>query len=554
MGEDPIRDSKGRPSNRRGWYVIKILQLNHQECEVNKQRSRVRWAIDGDENSRYFYASLKKNLAKHNIHGISCVGVWVNDSNTVKQEVFTHFANRFKEESRRRPKFRSIFFHRLSPADIELLESRMQPGAVKGRNPLLIAIRLDKVMDKIIRPNQTAFIAGRQILDGILVVNEIINYACAENIRMLLFKVDFEKAFYRDPLSPFLFLIVAEALQVTLLEACNNNIYKGVSLNEDGSNISLLQYADDALFFGEWSVSNAYILIQILKCFQEASGLKVNLVKSIIYGIGVPPTKVASLAYLIHCGYDTLPFKYLGLPVGMDLSKCSSWFDVIDSFTKRISSWKSKSPIKVFNKLESIHSRFFWGIKDGVKGISWVKWNKVCANIDVGGLGIGSIRAKKFGLLGKWKWRFLNEPNALWCRVIKVLHGDNGGFGVSSRTGLNKGVWHGIVSSTNAIDSMGIPYNNSFYLKVNSGVNTRFWVDPWHESGCIIKDKFPRLYALELEKLCLFKDRWIHTSGIWSCNWNWRSAPRGRALDEVSALMSLIGDKSLDLNAPDRWQ
>ncbi|GJU55117.1 putative RNA-directed DNA polymerase, eukaryota, reverse transcriptase zinc-binding domain protein [Tanacetum coccineum] len=437
--KDPIRASKGRPSNRRGWYVIKILQLNHQECEVNKQRSRVRWAIDGDENSRYFHASLKKNLAKHNIHGISYVGVWVNDANTVKQEVFTYFANRFKEERRRRPKFQSIFFQRLSPADIELLESDFtmeeikdatwscegskSPGLdglnfnfikrywdllkrdffncfkhfestrklAKGCNPSfitlvpkirdpieisdfrpisligcvykilskLLAIRLAKVMDKIIRPNQTAFIAGRQILDGILVANEIINYACAENIRMLLFKVDFEKAFYsvnweflfdtmnqmgfgRDPLSPFLFLIVAEALQVTILEACNNNIYKVISLNEDGSNISLLQYADDALFFGEWSVSNAYILIQILKCFQEASSLKVNLVKSIIYGIGVLPVKVASLAYLIHCGYDTLPFKYLGLPVGMDLSKCSSWFDVIDSFTKRISSWKSK--------------------------------------------------------------------------------------------------------------------------------------------------------------------------------------------------------------------
>ncbi|GJS83722.1 hypothetical protein Tco_1415023 [Tanacetum coccineum] len=221
----------------------------------------------------------------------------------------------------------------------------------------------------------------------------------------------------------------------------------------------------------------------------------------------------------------------------MNLSKCSNWFDVIDSFTKCLSSWKSKclsiggrltltktvlgslplyyfsifrAPIKVFNKLESIRSRFFWGIKDGVKGISWVKWNKVCANINVGGLGIGSIRV---GLLGKWKWRFLNEPNALWCRVIKVLHGDNGGFGVSSKR-----------------------------------------VDPWHKSGCIMKDKFPRLYALELEILCLFKDRWIHTSGIWSCNWNWRSAPRGRTLDEVSTLMSLIRDMSLDPNAPDRWQ
>ncbi|GKE09611.1 reverse transcriptase domain, reverse transcriptase zinc-binding domain protein [Tanacetum coccineum] len=44
-------------------------------------------------------------------------------------------------------------------------------------------------------PNQTAFLKGRQILDGCLIANEIINFAKNEKINMLLFKVDFEKAF-----------------------------------------------------------------------------------------------------------------------------------------------------------------------------------------------------------------------------------------------------------------------------------------------------------------------------------------------------------------------
>ena len=70
-----------------------------------------------------------------------------------------------------------------------------------------------------------------------------------------------------DPLSPLLFLIVVEVLQVLTLEACNKGIYKGVSLAEDGANASLLQYADDALFSSEWSYSNATTLVRILKCF-----------------------------------------------------------------------------------------------------------------------------------------------------------------------------------------------------------------------------------------------------------------------------------------------
>nr|GEX28088.1 RNA-directed DNA polymerase, eukaryota, reverse transcriptase zinc-binding domain protein [Tanacetum cinerariifolium] len=53
-----------------------------------------------------------------------------------------------------------------------------------------------------------------------------------------------------DPLSPFLFLLVAEALQVMMIDACNKGIFKGLSLANDGANISLLQYANDALFIG----------------------------------------------------------------------------------------------------------------------------------------------------------------------------------------------------------------------------------------------------------------------------------------------------------------
>ncbi|GKF88208.1 putative RNA-directed DNA polymerase, eukaryota, reverse transcriptase zinc-binding domain protein [Tanacetum coccineum] len=56
-----------------------------------------------------------------------------------------------------------------------------------------------------------------------------------------------------DPLSPFLFLIVAEALQIAVLEACSKGVYKGITLADGGANLSLLQYADDALFIGEWS-------------------------------------------------------------------------------------------------------------------------------------------------------------------------------------------------------------------------------------------------------------------------------------------------------------
>ena len=71
-------------------------------------------------------------------------------------------------------------------------------------------------------------------------------------------------------------------------DACNKGIYRGLSLFNDGANISLLQYADDALFFREWSKIHAKHLIRILDCFHDVSGLRINIPKCRMLGIGVP--------------------------------------------------------------------------------------------------------------------------------------------------------------------------------------------------------------------------------------------------------------------------
>nr|GEX39836.1 reverse transcriptase domain, reverse transcriptase zinc-binding domain protein [Tanacetum cinerariifolium]GEY24961.1 reverse transcriptase domain, reverse transcriptase zinc-binding domain protein [Tanacetum cinerariifolium] len=115
----------------------------------------------------------------------------------------------------------------------------------------------------------------------------------------------------------------------------------GLSLPEDGANISLLQYADDALFFGEWSKSNMIQLLHILNCFHDVSGVKINLLKSRLFGIDVSEEEVVNIARVGYCFNDSLPFSYLGLPIGRNLNRIDAWSDVVQKFTKRLSSWKS---------------------------------------------------------------------------------------------------------------------------------------------------------------------------------------------------------------------
>jgi len=59
----------------------------------------------------------------------------------------------------------------------------------------VLANRLCSIMGSVISDSQSAFIKGRQILDGILVANEVVDEARKCSKELLLFKIDFEQAY-----------------------------------------------------------------------------------------------------------------------------------------------------------------------------------------------------------------------------------------------------------------------------------------------------------------------------------------------------------------------
>ncbi|CAJ2652820.1 unnamed protein product [Trifolium pratense] len=59
----------------------------------------------------------------------------------------------------------------------------------------VLANRLRHVIGSVISESQTAFVKNRQILDGILIANEVVDEARKAKKDLMLFKVDFEKAY-----------------------------------------------------------------------------------------------------------------------------------------------------------------------------------------------------------------------------------------------------------------------------------------------------------------------------------------------------------------------
>ena len=75
------------------------------------------------------------------------------------------------------------------------------------------------------------------------------------------------------------------------------------------------------------------------------------------------------------------------------------------------------------SKLERILRNFFWEEHKGSKINHLVIWETVPRDLVDGGLGLGGSKARNLALLAKWGWRYLEEEDSLWCKVVRSIHG-----------------------------------------------------------------------------------------------------------------------------------
>nr|GEY70714.1 RNA-directed DNA polymerase, eukaryota [Tanacetum cinerariifolium] len=129
-----------------------------------------------------------------------------------------------------------------------------------------MANRIAGVLGDLVHEVQSAFIADRQILDGSLILNEVLQWCKDKKKHALVFKVDFEKAptdefqFFKglkqgDPLFPFLFILIMESLHLSFDRVVKAGMFKGIQLSSS-VNISHMFCANDAVFVGKWKGIN----------------------------------------------------------------------------------------------------------------------------------------------------------------------------------------------------------------------------------------------------------------------------------------------------------
>nr|GEW23335.1 RNA-directed DNA polymerase, eukaryota [Tanacetum cinerariifolium] len=407
---------------RRVDITNKIHDIDNIQSMEMAQKAKVRWAIESDENSRFFHGMLNKRRSTLNIRSVMVDGSWIDNPIKVKQEFFNHFNKRFCHSDITGVKIQMDFPKQISEEEKQEIKCEVTNEEIKravwecGKN---LGESASGGLNGIVNEVQSAFILDRQILDGPFILNEVLQWCKSKHKQALIFKVNFEKAYasvkwdflddvlnklgfgnkwckwiqcclrssresilvngslteefqfgkglkQEDPLFLFLFILVMESLHISFQCIVDAGRFHGIKMGGGSVNLSHMFYADDAVFIGQWCESNITTLVHVLECFHKASGLQINMCKSKIMGVHVDGDMVKNASKKLGCLVLKTPFSYLGSIVGGSMHRRQSWIDIVDKVKKRLSKWKLQS-LSIGCRLtlvKAILDRWMWGLEN----------------------------------------------------------------------------------------------------------------------------------------------------------------------------------------------
>jgi hypothetical protein len=139
-----------------------------------------------------------------------------------------------------------------------------------------------------------------------------------------------------DPLSPLLFMLAADLLQSVVNKAWQTGVIKHPLSEDFGGDFPIIQYADDTLLILPGDARTLFNLKGLLRSFSDSIGLHVNFGKSFLVPINSTPERAIHLARTFGCKVESMPFTYLGLPLGTTKPSLHEYTPMLTKIEKRL--------------------------------------------------------------------------------------------------------------------------------------------------------------------------------------------------------------------------
>lgn len=306
-----------------------------------------------------------------------------------------------------------------------------------------------------------------------------------------------------DPLSPFLFVLMAEGLGRHIKNALLSRKLKGISVHNSPAT-SHQQFVDDTMLFGYPSVQEASCLKSLLNDFSTASGTHINSAKSQIFFFHTPPLVKVVVTRILGFPIASLPSKYLGAPLTASYIKQPAWRSLLEKLKARLILWTFRSlnlasratlikfvlqamplylftilaaPKWVLKRIRNLQRNFLWGSSATNRKWALVKWSTVCLPKAKGGIGLRDPEQSNSIMNAKIWWHWINNPNKPWEKIWSAKYADNRPQEELIRlipTEKGSLIWNAAKQHYHLIQQ-------HYFWEIRNGSTARFWTDAWNQ-------------------------------------------------------------------------
>ncbi|XP_074266088.1 uncharacterized protein LOC141588551 [Silene latifolia] len=299
-----------------------------------------------------------------------------------------------------------------------------------------------------------------------------------------------------DPLSPYLFVICMEVLSRLLrrLHRAPNFSYhpKCVQLN-----LTHLVFADDLLVFTRGDLPSVKAVANCLELFSELPGLHANLAKTYLYFGGVADGIRDLILAETRFSAGEFPFKYLGLPLFNARITQDMYQPLLDKINARYMHWANKNlsyagktllvnsiifglnnfwganvllPRGISKRSNKLCKDFIWGIDEGCRRHTFLKWQLLCSPKTEGGIGIKKVLSWNNAQMVKRVWKLIYRPHSIWSRWVYtyVLKGHD--FWLATTNISHSWYWNNVIKMKDLL--LGITGSPAHALQLLEGCST----------------------------------------------------------------------------------
>ncbi|GKD58349.1 RNA-directed DNA polymerase, eukaryota [Tanacetum coccineum] len=112
-------------------WTLDYLDIKSTVVRDQMQKAKIQWAVEGDENSKFFHGIVNRKRVHLSVKGVMVDGEWVDEPNRVKEEFRSHFANRFQDTGVSHCRLNFRFLSRLTADQISDLEKLVSSDEIR---------------------------------------------------------------------------------------------------------------------------------------------------------------------------------------------------------------------------------------------------------------------------------------------------------------------------------------------------------------------------------------------------------------------------------------